>query len=252
MSEMGKVLVVEDDSAIVTVVRDVLEEAGFACEFIDDGLKGLQRALAEEFDLIVLDVGLPLLNGLDVCRQLKSAKPNLPVIMLTARGEESDVVSGLEVGADDYVQKPFRPKELLARVRARLREETRRKVSAVSSGVGAAVAAGAKSPSTDVLNIGELNIDPEKLRVTKRGQVVGLSAREFEVVLLLATHPGRPFTREELLASVWEFAAEDYGVNVSVFMSRLRRKLEDDQENPRYLLTVRGVGYKFAEPSDLG
>lgn len=248
MDEVAKILVVEDDEGIITVVRDVLQDAGYACDMSMDGIDGMQRGTSGGYDLIILDIALPKLNGLDVCRQVKAAAPDLPIIMLTARSEEADVVAGLEVGADDYVLKPFRPKELLARVRARLRDATQKKIRAANP---AFAAPGSELAPSGTIAIGDLTIDTERMRVLKRGEALSLSAREYQIVALLAMNAGRPFGREELLEKVWDFAAEDYGVNVSVMMSRLRRKIEDDQDNPKYLLTVRGIGYRFVEASEI-
>jgi two-component system alkaline phosphatase synthesis response regulator PhoP len=161
--------------------------------------------------------------------------------MLTARDSEADVVAGLEKGADDYVSKPCRPRELLARVRTRLRERTRRSIAAAQP---------EHSAAEQAVVIGSLVIDPERMRVTKKNETLDISAREFDFLYLLASHPGKPFSRDVLLREIWEAGVEDYKQNISVFVSRLRRKLEDDPDNPRYLLTVHGVGYRFAEPSE--
>ncbi len=246
-SPVAKILVVEDDPSIVTVVSDALQSADFECVVEHDGAKGLHRALHEAFDLVLLDIGLPTLSGLDVCRRLKEKKPFLPIIMLTARNDEIDVVSGLEVGADDYVDKPFRAKELLARVRARLREETRKILYSLD---GPSALEEASEPVPPIV-IGEITVDSERMRVLKRGEPLSLSPREYEIIQLLAMNPGRPFTRKELLSCVWDLSSERYNVNVSVFMSRLRHKLEDDPEHPKYLITLRGIGYRFVEPNEL-
>lgn len=248
MSTIAKILLIEDDAAIATVVHDLLSDAGYSCEVESDGMQGLQRALTADFDLLLLDVALPSISGLDICKRVKATFPLLPIIMFTARSEEADVVSGLEVGADDYIQKPFRPRELLARVRTRLREQTQRKLDRA---VSKEVQGGDGSAPAPLLRIGALMIDAERMRVTKNGEEVQLSAREYQVLTLLAMNPGRPLSREEILEHAWNFSAERYSVNVSIFMYRLRRKIEDDPDTPRYLLTVRGVGYRFAEPHEL-
>ena len=166
--------------------------------------------------------------------------------MLTAQGEEADVVSGLEIGSDDYILKPFRPREVLARIRVRLRDATRRKIAATEY-----AAPTSELRDNDLIEIGEMRIERTKMRVFRGSEQLTLSAREFEVLNLLASNPGRPFSRDELLAEVWQFDAEEYGINVSVFFSRLRRKLERDPENPKYILTVRGIGYRFVEPDEI-
>ena len=242
---IAKILIVEDDVEIQIMLRSLLEGAGYGCDMEADGLRGLERALTEPYDAVVLDLGLPSLHGLDICRALKEKKPYLPVLMLTAQGEEADIVSGLEVGSDDYLTKPFRPKELLARLRARLRETTRQKLESLAR------SSGSSERPNEMLTIGEIRIDFEKMRAFRGDSLLDLTAREFEVLALLASYPGRPFTREELLREVWHFEAEDYSVTVSVFFSRLRRKVEVDPERPRYILTVRGVGYRFVEPQEL-
>ena len=245
MNPVGKVLVIEDDPGIANVIRDTLLDAGYLCELQSDGIAGLQTALHEAFDLIILDLNLPSLGGLDICRRIKQELPRLPIIMLTARTKESDVVSGLEVGADDYVRKPFQPLELLARVRVRLRDATARKVARAES------VPAERAPQAKIISIGELQIDEEKARVLKNGEVVELTVREFQLVALLATHPGRPFSRDQILELVWDLNAGNYEVNVTSFISRIRKKLETDPNDPKYVLTVRGLGYRFAEPNEL-
>ncbi len=248
MSSVGRILIIEDDPAIGTIVSATLTTAGFVCEVIGDGMSGLKRILVEDYDLVILDLNLPSLDGLAICRQVRISKPSLPVIMLTARNLESDVVSGLEVGADDYIVKPFGERELLARVRSRLREFTQR---AMDQALRDNSPTESKQPESRSLRIGEIELDFERMRVSKRGVPVELTAREYELVSLLASHPGRPFTREELLEIVWKFSSESYAENISTMMSRIRKKIEDDPENPKYILTIRGVGYRFCEPKDL-
>lgn len=249
MEPIAHILLVEDDAAIATVVRDVLQESGYSCETIADGLLGLQAATQRPFDLVLLDLALPSLSGLDICRKLKADNPLLPVIMLTAHADEADVVCGLELGADDYIQKPFRPRELLARIRSRLRSSTEQKLAAGAHSPN--LQALSNSSPSSVIVIGELRIDMERLRAWRNDAEVQLSAREFQVLSLLALNPGRPFSRDELLSHAWGFSSERYSVNVSIFMSRLRRKIEADAETPRYILTVRGIGYRFVEAHEL-
>lgn len=244
---LGRILIVEDDSDIGTVVQDALTEAGYTCRWLTDGAEALRVALAEEFDLVVLDITLPRISGLDICKQVRQQKPTLPIIMLTARNTESDIVAGLESGADDYVSKPCRPRELLARIRARLREQTRRAMAAAAGTTETHAVA-----DEQTLRLGALVLDPDRMRLTKSGTHIELSAREFDFLYLLASHAGRPFSRSVLLQELWDSSLDEYNTNVSVFVSRLRRKIEDNPDEPKYLLTVHSVGYRFAEPSELG
>ena len=244
--QIAKILVVEDDWSIGGLIQDTLVEAGYGCTLEADGLEGLRLALSDKFDLLLLDLNLPSLSGLDICEQVKAQKPNLPVLILTARSSESDVVAGLEKGADDYVAKPFRPRELLARVRTRLKERTRKVIAGLKAQEEVAPVSAA-----DLLKIGEIEIDADRMRVTKSGSLIELSAREFDFLYLLASHAGRPFSRNVLLQELWDSEVEEYKSNISVFVSRLRRKLEADPDNPKYLLTVHGVGYRFVEPNEL-
>lgn len=244
---IGRILVVEDDESLRAVVLATLEKAGFECDSAPDGIKGLEKALQQKFDLMILDLNLPGISGFDICKRVRTANANVPIIMLTARGEEADIVSGLELGANDYIKKPFQALELLARIRVQLRDATERKIRQISE-------SGSKPSepeANDVIHLGELEVDFRRHRVSKRGEALDLSAKEFQVVALLAGSPGRVFSREELLDKVWNVSAENYSVNVSILMSRLRKKLEDDPETPKYFITVRGVGYRFVEESEL-
>ena len=252
MSEkaLAKILLVEDDEAIGLVVADTLQVAGYHCETVQNGFLGLQQANLGIYDLLVVDINLPELSGLDLCRQFKQRFSTTPLIFLTARTDESDVIAGLELGADDYVTKPFRSKELLARIRARLREKTDRAIENSLRSISSA-SKNASAETAQTITIGELCIDIEKMRIAKNGSLLDLTAREFEVILLLAQNAGRPFYRDELLTAVWGVDAQSYELNVNVFVSRVRKKIEDDAMEPRYLLTVRGIGYRFVEPSEL-
>jgi len=255
MESEAKVLVVEDDPGLGTLISDSLVGSGFSCEISADGADGLQRALSGEFDLCILDINLPRISGLDICGEVKRQFPELPIIILTARGEEAEIVSGLEIGADDYLVKPTTPRELVARVRARLREQRRIKMRQLASGIagGAAeTAANSEMPVTkQVISFGELEIDLEKKRISKRGELLDLTPIEFDLIVYLVQRPGKPFERDELLRNVWGTIAESYWPNVNVLVCRLRKKLEDNPLSPRYLLTVRGRGYRFAEHSEL-
>jgi DNA-binding response OmpR family regulator len=224
----GRVLVIEDDLDIARVVRSYLERSGFEVEVARDGRTGLARALAAPPNLVVLDWMLPGMDGLEVLKGLRSVRA-LPVIMLTARTEESDRILGLEFGADDYVTKPFSPRELVARVRAVLRRS-----EAVSTG------------AETTLERGLLRIDPAARRVTVAEEDVDLTAREFDLLHTLALHPGRVFRREELLERVWGSDFDGVDRVVDVHVSNLRRKLDRFAATAGAIVTVRGVGYSFA------
>jgi DNA-binding response OmpR family regulator len=221
----ARVLVVEDDPNVSEVVTRYLEREGYEVEAVADGAEGLRRALADPPDLVVLDLMLPSINGFEVCRRLRAAIP-VPVIILTARGEEADRITGLDLGADDYVVKPFSPRELTARVRAVLRR-----------------AALPDAPES-VLEAGGISLDPVAHEVRRDGVLVGLTAREFELLAHLMRHPRRAFRREELLEEVWGFSYGDTST-VTVHVRRLREKIEPDPSRPRHVTTVWGVGYRF-------
>jgi len=222
------VLFVEDDRSIRDVTKLALEQAGFRVTACGDGREGLALFARERFDLVLLDVMLPGVDGFEVCREIRKGH-RTPIIMLTARTDTVDVVVGLELGADDYVSKPFQPAELVARVRAVLRR-------------GRAALADA------VLSVGEIEIDEAAFRATRAGRELGLTATEFRLLCELARRPGQVFTREMLLERVWgyEYLGDSRLVNVAV--QRLRAKVEDDPAHPVLITTVRGVGYRFEPP----
>ena len=224
-----RVLIIEDDPNVSEVVGRYLEREGYQVERVSDGALGLDRALADPPDLVVLDLMLPSLDGLEVCRRLRASAP-VPVIMLTALGEEADRITGLELGADDYVAKPFSPRELTARVKAVLRR--------------AAGAMPAVSPQERVLASGPLEVDVVVHEARLNGELVPLTAKEFDLLTHLMRHPRRAFRREELLEDVWGFAYGDTST-VTVHVRRLREKIEADPSAPRYVCTVWGVGYRF-------
>jgi two-component system alkaline phosphatase synthesis response regulator PhoP len=228
------ILVVDDEPGIVTIVRDYLERAGFRVLTAGDGETALRLAHQERPNLMVLDLMLPGIDGLDIIRTLRSnpALHRMSVIMLTARVEEADRLVGLELGADDYVTKPFSPRELVARVRAVLRR---------------AEGEGTYSPT---IRAGDLTIDLER-RVVRNGNTpVELTATEFDLLAVLARHPGRPFTRAQLVESVYNSSFEGYDRTIDAHIKNLRRKIEDDAHNPRYIQMVYGIGYRFAEFDD--
>ena len=225
---MTRVLVVEDETRIAQLVRDYLEHAGFEVVVVGDGDAALASTRAGRPDLVVLDLGLPGPDGLDVARAVRRWS-NVPIVMLTARGEEADRIVGLELGADDYLVKPFSPKELVARVRAVLRR-TR------SAHLGA-----------EVLRAADVEVDVPKMRVTVAGRAVDLTPTEFQLLATLVREPGRVFTRGQLLDAVHGVVLESYERAIDAHVKNLRRKLEPTPGTPRYLLTVHGVGYRFAD-----
>ena len=226
---MRTILVVDDEPKIVRLARDYLEQAGFAVVTAGDGPGALAAVRAAKPDLIVLDLGLPELDGLDVTRLVRK-ESSVPIIMLTARGEETDKLVGLELGADDYMVKPFSPKELVARVRAVLRR-----------------AEGRAGPATDVVRVMDLTLDLPRQRLTVGDRPVELTATEFQLLAALARQPGRIFTRAQLLDAVHGVAFESYERAIDTHIKNLRRKIEPDPHQPRYLQTVYGVGYRLAE-----
>jgi DNA-binding response OmpR family regulator len=224
---MRTILVVEDEMKIARLVRDYLAHAGFEVIVTGDGESALASARGHRPDLIVLDLGLPGRDGLDVTRELRRTS-NVPIVMLTARGDETDRVAGLELGADDYVVKPFSPKELVARVRAVLRR-----------------ASAAHATGPEVLRVGDVELDVPRMRVRVRGRTVDVTPTEFELLATLLREPGRVFTRGQLLDAIHGVAFESYERAIDAHVKNIRRKIEPVAGRPRYLLTVRGVGYRF-------
>jgi DNA-binding response OmpR family regulator len=223
---------VDDEPRIVQLVRDYLEHGGFTVLVASDGAAALRAARTGRPDLVVLDLGLPGLDGLDVARVLRR-DGEVPIIMLTARTEESDKLVGLELGADDYVTKPFSPKELVARVRAVLRR-----------------AEGLRSP-TDVIRVGsDVELDVPRMEARFGGRRIELTKTEFQLLSTMARQPGRVFTRAQLLDVVRGVAFESYERAIDAHVKNIRKKIERDPRSPRYLLTVFGVGYRFAEPHE--
>ena len=227
---MKTILIVDDELKILRLARDYLEHAGFTVLIAETGTNALAIARQSRPDLIVLDLGLPDLDGLDVARALRK-ESNVPIIMLTARGDESDKLVGLELGADDYLTKPFSPKELVARVRAVLRRTENLQ----------------SSPGRELIRTGDLTLDLPRMRVTLGQRQVELTPTEFELLTALAGQPGRIFTRAQLLDAVRGVAFESYERAIDAHIKNIRRKLEPDPREPRYILTVYGVGYKFTD-----
>jgi len=226
------ILVVDDEANLVELVRDYLQQEGYQVLVAGDGLTALDLARTQQPDLVVLDVMLPGLDGIEVCRRLRQFS-DAYVVMLTSRVEEIDTIVGLSVGADDYVTKPFSPRELVARIKAHLRRPR-------------TGAPGDPEPPP-VRRFGDLVLDEGRHEVSHQGAVVPLTAREFGLLATVAAHPGRVFTRDQLLERVWGDAYYDDHV-VDVHVGNLRKKIEDDPAHPRFVETVRGVGYRFAAP----
>jgi DNA-binding response OmpR family regulator len=224
---MARVLVVDDEPMVREVLARYLEREGFEVQTAEDGEQALAAFETSPPDLVLLDLMLPRIDGLEVFRRMRE-RTRSPVIMLTAKGEETDRVVGLELGADDYVTKPFSPREVVARVRAVLRRT-----------------AGQAPASPDVVTFGSLTIDGPRREVRRGDEPVHLTRKEFDLLALLASNPGRTFTRAELLDEVWDFAWDGDTATVTVHIRRLREKVEEDPSNPAHLVTVWGVGYRF-------
>ncbi len=223
-----RVLVVDDELMVRDVLSRYLLREGFAVDMAEDGERALAVFTANPPDLVLLDLMLPRIDGLEVFRRIRAAAPT-PVIMLTARGEVTDRIVGLEVGADDYVTKPFSPREVVARVRAVLRRASTERVP----------------PETAEIVHGDLRIDLRRHEVSVRGRPVRLTRKEFDLLAALASAPGTTFSRSRLLEDVWDFAWHGDAATVTVHARRLREKIEDDPSHPRHLVTVWGVGYRF-------
>lgn len=232
MEQKKTVLIVEDEKSIADILRFNLQREGYATLEAYDGESGLQQALDQKPDLMLLDVMLPKLTGFEVCKALRDKGSNVPVIILTAREEEADKILGLEIGADDYMTKPFSMRELLARVKANIRR----------------TAMLVPEPEMAVDKASGLVVNTETYQVTKNGRVIDLTQREYELLAFLASHPGRVYSRIDLMEQVWnyDYVGEDMRT-VDVTVRRLREKIEDDSANPTYILTRRGVGYYFAK-----
>jgi two-component system alkaline phosphatase synthesis response regulator PhoP len=236
---MKNVLIIEDDQNIADLLEIHLHDLDCKVMKASDGEKGLRLAKTSRFDLVILDLMLPKLDGLEVCRQLRAEKHYTPILMLTAKSDELDKVLGLETGADDYLTKPFAVREFIARAKAIFRRVEAVKVESTSAG------------SAREIKRGKLTIDRELRKVTVSGKKIELTPKEFDLLLLFASHPGRTFTREQLLNTVWGYQFEGYDHTVNSHINRLRTKVERDATQPRYILTTWGVGYRFAEEEEL-
>jgi DNA-binding response OmpR family regulator len=225
---LKKILVVDDEPKIIQLTQDYLENAGFSVISAGDGERALAIIQVEKPDLVVLDLGLPGMDGLDVCRSIRKTS-NLPIIMLTARDEETDKLVGLELGADDYITKPFSPKELVARVRSVLRRSE------------------LAQEEREVIRVGDVTLDLPRMQVTIGDEEIELTATEFQLLQTLASQPGRIFTRSQLLNAVHGVAIESYERAIDAHIKNIRRKLEPVPREPRYIQTVYGVGYRFSD-----
>jgi DNA-binding response OmpR family regulator len=225
---MKTILVVDDEPRIVELARDYLEHAGFAVVTAADGASAVERVHRDRPDLVVLDLGLPGLDGLEVTRRLRQAS-NLPIVMLTARDDELDKLLGLELGADDYLTKPFSPRELVARVRAVLRRSE------------------PVDDQADIVRAADVVLDVPRMRAELAGRAIDLTPTEFQLLVTLARRPGRIFTRSQLLDALRGISFESYERAIDTHVKNLRRKLEPDPRRPRYVLTVYGVGYRFLD-----
>jgi DNA-binding response OmpR family regulator len=226
-SKKTRILIVEDEPAMVAGLRDNFEYEGYDVISAADGAAGLERALADDPDLVVLDVMMPRMSGLDVCKQLKTKRPSLPIIMLTARGQEIDKVVGLELGADDYVTKPFSIRELMARVKAVLRRVS------------------PQAPAGEVYRFSDVEVNIRSNEVRRAGKLVDLSAKEFALLAYFVSNPAETLSRDRLLDSVWGYENYPNTRTVDTHIVHLRQKLEPNPEEPRFILTVHGSGYKF-------
>jgi DNA-binding response OmpR family regulator len=222
-----RILIVEDEPAMVAGLRDNFEFEGYDVISADDGVSGLERALADDPDLVVLDVMMPRMSGLDVCKQLKAKRPSVPIIMLTARGQEIDKVVGLELGADDYVTKPFSIRELMARVKAVLRR------------------ASPQASAPEVYRFSDVEVNIRSNEVLREGAPIELSAKEFALLAYFISHPAETLSRDRLLDAVWGYENYPNTRTVDTHIVHLRQKLELNPEEPRFILTVHGSGYKF-------
>jgi DNA-binding response OmpR family regulator len=230
-----KVLVIEDNADIAHLLQVNLGDIACEVQVANDGRQGLSLALERAFDLIILDLMLPQLDGIEVCRAIRQQDGLIPILMLTARTSELDRVLGLEIGADDYMTKPFSIRELLARVKVIFRRLDLMQAASVDDATGNRISAGV------------MDIDIEKRKVAINGETIDLTAREFDLLVHFASHPGRVYSRPQLLDQIWGYGHDGYEHTVNSHINRLRAKIETDPANPEYVLTVWGVGYKFHE-----
>jgi DNA-binding response OmpR family regulator len=233
-----KILVIEDNDDLAHLLEIHLQDLSYEVELAFDGDNGLAKAESGEYDLVILDIMLPGTDGLEICRLLRGKDSYTPILMLTSKSSELDRILGLEMGADDYVTKPFSIRELLARVKAIFRRIDKLRAEQANG-------------TPDLIRTGNLTIDPDKRQVTVGGKTVDLTAKEYDLLYFFARHPGKVFQRSQLLDRVWGYGHDGYEHTVNSHINRLRAKIEKNPAQPRYILTVWGVGYKFAELEDL-
>jgi two-component system alkaline phosphatase synthesis response regulator PhoP len=228
------ILIIEDDTEIVELLEIHLRDEGYSLNKSHNGAEGFDKAISETYDLIILDLMLPEMDGISLCQQLRGRDNNTPILMLTAKSEEVDRVLGLEAGADDYITKPFSIRELMARIKAMFR---RLEMDVYQT----------QPPTKALLTFGDLTIDYNKRKVTKQGQPIELTPKEFDLLWLLASQPGYSYNREQILNRVWGYEFEGYEHTVNSHINRLRSKIEPDLSNPTFILTKWGIGYQFTE-----
>lgn len=233
-----RVLIVEDDPDIADLVDLNLRDTGYLTDIARDGQAGVNKALENDYTMVILDLMLPKLDGFEVCKRIREAKKTLPILMLTSKSEEFDKVLGLELGADDYLTKPFSLRELMARVKAIIR-----RVDAVKEEASI-------EDKPQELQFENLSINLEKRKVILNGDVIDLTAKEFDLLVLFASHPGRAYSRQELLDIVWGYQFDGYDHTVNSHINRLRSKIEKVPSDPQYIKTVWGIGYRFVEPEE--
>lgn len=241
---MKKVLIVDDEPSIVTLLTFNLEKENYQVTAADNGLDGLQLALENTFDFMILDVMLPGMDGMEITKKLRQEKIETPILLLTAKDDTIDRILGLEIGADDYLTKPFSPREVLARMKAIFRRLTPRENDDSAPKDPHAV----NEPTQELLTIGGISADLDNYTVTVNGEAIFLTPKEFELLVYFMKRKGRVIDRDTLLDRIWNFDFVGQSRIVDVHVSHLREKIEDDPKNPRYLVTVRGFGYKFQEP----
>lgn len=244
---MKQILVVDDESAILTLIEYNLKQAGFQVTLASDGREAYRKILKETFDLIVLDVMLPGMDGVELCRTVRKEGVETPIILLTAKSEEYDKVIGLELGADDYMTKPFSPRELIARIKAILRrsDTTRKHKETAMNDSNNDI----ENSEDNIIQAGDITIYEDRYEVQVRSDWVELTPKEFELLVYLAKRQGRILSREQLLSNIWQFDYAGESRIVDVHISHLREKIEQDSKHPEYIKTVRGFGYKFEVPS---
>lgn len=233
---MKKILIIEDESSIAKLLSYNIEQEGYQTETVMDGKEGFKEALENEYDLIVLDLMLPSMDGIEICRELRREKVDTPIIMLTAKDSEIDKIIGLEIGADDYMTKPFSPREVIARMKAVFRRYEKGQQKPV------------EQVDDSIIIVGDIEINPAEFTVKVRGEEIILTPKEFELLIYLAKRQSRILSREQLLNAIWnyDFAGETRIVDVHI--SHLREKIEEDTKDPKYIKTARGFGYKFEAP----